>query len=1202
MTPVNQLETVLRYAYLHGFTCEQWVDPTKECLQAGSSEVELCDVLLTSIFSFFRVSDPTLERYLAFATTGNPSADQPIATKDTLISAQTFILHLISFGESTATRNPYQWSFLLKLLSTLLTSFDSDSIVSDLQRGEENIWVNIMSNVFQMLSHIVAVGLYPDFYSKSASPAMTPATLTSAISFHNSQPNFDSQFSFSSQVSFNDPDATLDIDNTQHIEEEDRDIEMKEVSSSLGTSDTDINVKKGKKSIEIENAALAAQIMLTLIEKKNAKRIFEVRNNQRRQTGLEVDQEPWLTCQSKLDPKDILIKSQVSSIASQNTNIQKLLLSIQRLTDRDLERRMAVHMKYHELEDEGTARAMPSAGLMGLVYHMVQIRPSLDDDYIVDHLLKLQTIKGSFDESFFLELWLTALTGLREASLNTSCQSPSQEKDAHGKANENCNSVVIMEEFGTGQNSFLVKQIAKEKQLLGDEDKTDDENEMNSFEASLKELKAFTGLINACSPSACCSEFYAPDSMSSTLVQRIAFGGGEDDDGNDILEMINDTSYDADLTTPAVTRSMRSVNSNDILSNIVYVCKGYGFVRPEIAENLLKKSTVTKNNDTTDMEIENEISDTIIINQNIDLRFEALKKKVSFAGLTELLHIGLVSLIHLRKIVDFVLELLREKSASNDFYALSNICDALSECPCSVDLILQLYSPQELIGPLESICNFWDPSDYELKVEDESTTRTADGEEELEGVQLLYYKFGKIWNLTVSVVKRFKLYRDMNKVFTDKEGFVYNFFTKGPMIYGIDIQDDSKEPFIDSWMSALAGGDGLSDELLKTSKPQDLLMAVPTIIQRSILLYSSNQMEADSFDGMVSYFQKKFLDFTLSGIILILCEELLSGQSAIALNCLRQLIMSDTSLPREISLHPVLGSLESLMEYKRQESAFLTREEEEKNVELAKGMSELTQFIMTNNKMDKLTEDHSALHTETVSTGVTPNTLFEKAETMFAYIVKSGRARYMSDVDADPNTLWETNAPSKQQVASHYLDMVLFETVLEIGGGHWFVGMIVDQVLEAGKSGGAVRAAELGSCLITTPLLYSINTHNSSFNLLRCLLQDILPSLLRKCAKENMSYFQGQTLGVFTSDCLVLMYDRIDSVKKLGKWFFAALVIDRENDHNKKANVEEEEQLIEGTRFAEWEDAVTKSAVWRGFVKGLMSNPMIEEVWPNAFI
>lgn len=81
------------------------------------------------------------------------------------------------------------------------------------------------------------------------------------------------------------------------------------------------------------------------------------------------------------------------------------------------------------------------------------------------------------------------------------------------------------------------------------------------------------------------------------------------------------------------------------------------------------------------------------------------------------------------------------------------------------------------------------------------------------------------------------------------------------------------------------------------------------------------------------------------------------------------------------------------------------------------------------------------------------------------------------------------------------------------------------------------------------------------------------------------------------------MYDRIDSVKKLGKWFFSALVIDRENEHKKNIKIEEEEeQLLEGTRFAEWEDRITKSAVWRGFVKGLMSNPMIEEVWPNAFI
>ena len=318
---------------------------------------------------------------------------------------------------------------------------------------------------------------------------MTPATLTSALSFHNSnsQANFDSQFSFLSQTSFNDNnnnndlDATLDMDNTQHMDD-DRDVDMKETPGPISSQQTE-SIRKGKKLILVENAALAAQIMITLIEKKNAKRIFEVRNNQRRQAGMEVDGEPWRSCQEKLEPNDSFIKSQVSSIVSQNTHIQKLLILIQRLTDRDLERRMAVHMKYHELEDEGTARAMPSAGLMGLIYHLVQIRPSLDDDYIVDHLLKLQTIKGSFDESFFLELWLTALTGLREASLNTSCQSPSAEKDGHGKENESCNSVVatnrlLWKSLVLVKIPFLLSKLQKKKEDLGEQDLKTSEDEV----------------------------------------------------------------------------------------------------------------------------------------------------------------------------------------------------------------------------------------------------------------------------------------------------------------------------------------------------------------------------------------------------------------------------------------------------------------------------------------------------------------------------------------------------------------------------------------------------------------------------------------------------------------------------------------------------------------------------------------------------
>lgn len=108
---------------------------------------------------------------------------------------------------------------------------------------------------------------------------------------------------------------------------------------------------------------------------------------------------------------------------------------------------------------------------------------------------------------------------------------------------------------------------------------------MNSLESSLKELKAFTGLVNACSPPGCCTEFYAPDSMSSMLVERIAFGRDEEEDLMDIMD------DDMDLNTVTVTKSIRAISNNDIFTNIVQVCEHYGFVRPAIALELLKKKS-----------------------------------------------------------------------------------------------------------------------------------------------------------------------------------------------------------------------------------------------------------------------------------------------------------------------------------------------------------------------------------------------------------------------------------------------------------------------------------------------------------------------------------------------------------------------------------------------------------------------------------
>lgn len=283
------------------------------------------------------------------------------------------------------------------------------------------------------------------------------------------------------------------------------------------------------------------------------------------------------------------------------------------------------------------------------------------------------------------------------------------------------------------------------------------------------------------------------------------------------------------------------------------------------------------------------------------------------------------------------------------------------------------------------------------------------------------------------------------------------------MIFGFDFDDHSTELIVNDWLNALTSNDGISDELLKNTRPQTLILIAPTIIQRGILLYSSEQMHKDVLMGMLSYFQNSFLNFTLSSICHLLCEELLGNHPAIALDCLRHLIMSDFGLPREINLHPVLGSLESMIQFKQQEMSFLTTKlEEDESIALVKKMNELRLFISKDNRLTKLTEDYNANHVETVTTDVTPTTLFGKASLMFKYIVKSGRSMFMSDVDADTHSLWDDQTiASKTQVVTHYLDMALFETALEIGGAHWFVDMIVEQVLEAGKSGGAVRAGKV---------------------------------------------------------------------------------------------------------------------------------------------
>ncbi|KAI9022808.1 hypothetical protein CLU79DRAFT_750830 [Phycomyces nitens] len=1221
------IEAVLRYAYVHGYSCEQWAEPTRQCFQRADHKLdkELCDVLLNQIFCLIRVADPLLESYLTFAATGHKDLQSLRSTgipelDPVFISPRVLLTSLAQYVDTTAGRNPRQWAYLLQLISVLLAPLDTEKIVNSAHQKRidsdtnQDDWFDVIASVFVMLSRLVAVGLEQE--SREREPKPEPRLLRSAISFQrgNTQPGdistiWPSSNYLSSQTSGFDPEATIDEDSfgPEATEEE--------------TKTTKRQEDEKEERAEKLNAIMACQIMIELIEKKSAKRLFEVRQTQKRQQGNDLSEEPWATCQEILTGIPIHSKDAGVGSLCQNPQVQKLLILIGRLTDRNLERMMAVHMKYHELEDEGTARAMPSAGLMGLLYHVVQIRPTLDDDTIVDHLIKLQTIKGAFDESFYLELWFTALTGLREASFGTSCQTQAFESKLENKTErkeKSCNNAIATNRL-LWRSLLLVKlphliQMMQKKSLkkpnrnlwkgrIG-EMKDEAEKELNPLESSLLELKAFTGLLNACSPPACCSDFYAPSSQSSDLVDKIGRGASEDEE-DALMTLINTISDD--FNTPAVTKAIRSISTESIFLNMVHVCESYGFIRPHVVRILSHSSGASgKNECNTDMmdidmldmdtslgktrrnsgDEDSSVDCIEIIRQNIDARMESILIECSLTAVRELLEISIVSLVHLRTIIDFLIDLLQQKASLGDIETMAQICNAMNAYPCIVDLVIQLYSPLDFMGPFEELCNAWSPSDSGMFI---------DEEEEAKSAKNLYGEFGTIWIFVSFVVDRFNLIRDLDRVFRVREGFCYQFFSQGPVVYGIDASAPDMEIWVSKWQNALFDND-ITGELLRELTPQRLLSIGPTVIKRVMLSFEEEEMGVSLLPDVLGYLQEPYLHFTLGPMILLLCDELLTAHCRTALMCLERLLI-EGNLPELLVRQcggAILGSLEGIEETE-DNSDYEAEENKRKRARVERIKTRVEAMMEIEDNEDRLPP------TETVTTRVTRRSLFSKTQEMFRAIVKGGRSMFMRDMDADTHALWDQSKGSTQMVA-HYLDMVLFQTALEMGGPRWFISMIVQEVLEAGKSGGAVRAAELGSCLIAIPLSFASHGHNGCLHLLQCLLQDILPSSLYQSAANNGSFFQGQTLGVFTSDCLVLMYDRpLDSkdtmVCTLGRLFLNSLGVEGHD-----ATMTSEKDVMECGQFGAWSGEIIKSAVWRGFIKGLMSNPSINDAWPDAFI
>ncbi|WWD21111.1 hypothetical protein CI109_105592 [Kwoniella shandongensis] len=89
----------------------------------------------------------------------------------------------------------------------------------------------------------------------------------------------------------------------------------------------------------------------------------------------------------------------------------------------------------------------------------------------------------------------------------------------------------------------------------------------------------------------------------------------------------------------------------------------------------------------------------------------------------------------------------------------------------------------------------------------------------------------------------------------------------------VDLESSHKE-CLNGWVKAIFGSDGIEDQILLATSPQDLCKLTPTLIQQAIAAVTSGQIDLDTLHSGLSYFSQPLLSWCLGGVIGWLCREI----------------------------------------------------------------------------------------------------------------------------------------------------------------------------------------------------------------------------------------------------------------------------------------------------------------------------------------
>lgn len=401
--------------------------------------------------------------------------------------------------------------------------------------------------------------------------------------------------------------------------------------------------------------------------------------------------------------------------------------------------------------------------------------------------------------------------------------------------------------------------------------------------------------------------------------------------------------------------------------------------------------------------------------------------------------------------------------------------------------------------------------------------------------QSSYESYGIIYTFVFHCTIMFRLNDSKVDALGDESGFFALWLNSPGHVFDLKEMDEAKTSKVNRWITALFDSDGISDDLIKSSRPQDMLTLTPTIFRQCITACQAGVIDFDALKGALEYFLQPFLSYTLLSAVQYLIWEIASGNALqkVAFDVLDTLVSSE-SFPTSILRPLATQIIDCVFSMKNPKQS----------------VAETSASSRLRKKAEEALDGYPDLQPWTALSS--PPTLLARFKTMIASVAAGVPQFVTDDDDVAP---WDPAQTAFQGLP----DLVLAGDMLKVFGPRPYVETLIRETFASPLSMAMVQGQNngtetmnlsytpplivLASKLLTVPMVYSWNYHLQPINLLRILFTQTLPSLsvptpdpldvTSALRTSSASFIQGRLVGLLLIHIVVATLDpsmRVDDL------------------------------------------------------------------------